>query len=41
VANLVSAFGTNGLTSGVCDTSYASTFDKLAQALGRALEPPH
>jgi hypothetical protein len=40
IGNLVTAFGANGLANSVCDVSYASTFDKLAQALARALEPP-
>jgi hypothetical protein len=42
IANLVTAFGANGVANSVCDTSYASTFDRLGQLLGRALNPsPH
>ena len=39
LAALATSFGTNGILTSVCDTSYAPIFNTLGAAVGRALDP--
>ena len=39
ISDFATAFGANGLVLSICDASYAPAFDKVAQQIGRALNP--